>query len=194
MINTDKHLCIKYITGFILITIACFLFIYYSYKNIENISLPFLNGIYDEIDINIEIPQKLQNEIIINNGLSNFKLKSASVNHNKNGIKNFYTSFTQKSKFITITLPVEYENTFFNSVITANVVMGKSFFDFTNNEIRNFKKDYLNNNGTQFVKIYFPNNVTKIKNSRYINYKGNLNLLVITFLSFFYCLKIYALP
>lgn len=72
--------------------------------------------------------------------------------------------------------------------------MGKDFFYFTNNDIKNFKKEQLNNNGTQFVKLYFPNSVTKIKNGKYINYKGTFNLLVVTFLSFFYCLKIYTLP
>ncbi len=190
----NKNLSVKYIISLILIVLSCFLFIYYSLKNIETISLPFLNGIYDEIDINIEIPQNLKKVIIVNNGIENINLETQSINKNPTDIKNYNVSFNKKSKYIAITLPAEYEKSFLTSVVTANITMGKDFFYFSNRDINNFKKNEFNNNGTKFLKIYFPDNITKIKNNKYINYKGNFNLLVITFLSFFYCLKIYTLP
>ena len=173
----------------ILIVLSCFLFIYYSLKNIETISLPFLNGIYDEIDMNIEMPQNLKNVIKVNNGIENINFETQSINKNPTDIKNYNVSFNKKSKYIAIFLPEKYEKSFLTSVVTANVVMGKDFFYFTNNDIKNFKKEQLNNKGTQFVKLYFPNSVTKIKNGKYINYKGTCNLLVVTFLSFFIVLR-----
>ena len=194
MINTDRLLFTKYITGFVLIVISCLLFVYQSHKNIDVISLPFFNGIYDEIDINIEIPQNFKKVIIVNNGIKNINLETQSINKNPTDIKNYNVSFNKKSKYIAITLPAEYEKSFLTSVVTANITMGKDFFYFSNRDINNFKKNEFNNNGTKFLKIYFPENVTKTENSNYINYKGNFNLFVITFLSFFYCLNIYALP
>ena len=185
----NKNLSVKYIISLILIVLSCFLFIYYSLKNIETISLPFLNGIYDEIDMNIEMPQNLKNVIKVNNGIENINFETQSINKNPTDIKNYNVSFNKKSKYIAIFLPEKYEKSFLTSVVTANVVMGKDFFYFTNNDIKNFKKEQLNNNGTQFVKLYFPNSVTKIKNGKYINYKGTFNLLVVTFLSFFIVLR-----
>ena len=194
MINTDRLLFTKYITGFVLIVISCLLFVYQSYKNIDVISLPFFNGIYDEININIEIPQNLQSKIKIYNGLENIDLETKSVNNKSTDTINYSASFSQKSKYVAIILPEKYEKEFLASIVTANAAIGKEFFDFDNNEIRNFKREKYDNNGTKFIKIYFPENVTKTENSNYINYKGNFNLFVITFLSFFYCLNIYALP
>lgn len=92
----NKNLSVKYIISLILIVLYCFLFIYYSLKNIETISLPFLNGIYDEIDINIEMPQNLKNVIKVNNGIENINFETQSINKNPTDIKNYNVSFNKK--------------------------------------------------------------------------------------------------
>ena len=186
------------ILAFCMLCVSIFSFAFIAFKNFDNLKVPYFNGIYDDIVINIEtidldgIPIKLYLG-------DDKKFNFISRIHTKNPltIKNYYSNTIDYKKYkeLSIIYPADFAFDLQNYIVTSNVFIGKKHFYFNHKQVKTFEKRQIDINGQKYNQIILPQEVKKFQDAKYMNYKGNYNAFAVVFLSFFYsAFTLYLIP
>lgn len=178
------------IAVFLLIISALFLIFNGIKNNVWNLDIKYLGKAAIPIRTNIEFLNNFENgdnkiSISYDNKISNFN----STKNNSKFIQNTLDNNYPISK-LQLKIQKNSSNEIFNNIKTLSVFIGTNYYYFNNNEIKKWDKI---DSGENFISLSFPTKI-KYKNNTFYNYKGNLHLFVITFLSLFYMWQLFIIP
>ena len=162
--------------------------------NFKNLELPYFGKTYDTVYVNVEMPFLFNSGIGVAfndefTGLNSIYSEKFSFHP-----KNYYSVNSELVKSIGIVYQTKNEPFIIDYINSVNVIMGKSFYSFNKNQIKLFNKKKMILGGNEVTILEIPSHVTKVKNSEYVNYKGNYNATVSILLSIFYNWNLYIIP
>lgn len=181
----------------LVLIVSIFLFGLTAYKNFDKLIVPYFGSNYDDIVVNIEMPNSIIPIYLYmgqDKGVKKFnsRLKTNSALQ----ITNFYaqTNDLQKYKSLSIMYEDKFDIDLRDYIISSNIFIGASHFYFDREQIRQFELQKVKIGNNYYNKIILPDSLKKIPNSEYMNYKGNYNAIAVILLSFFYLYKVYLIP
>ena len=181
----------------LVLIVSIFLFGVTAYKNFDKLIVPYFGSNYDDIVVNIEMPNSIIPIYLYmgqDKGVKKFnsRLKTNSALQ----ITNFYaqTNDLQKYKSLSIMYEDKFDIDLRDYIISSNIFIGANHFYFDREQIRQFELQKVKIGNNYYNKIILPDSLKKISNSEYMNYKGNYNAIAVILLSFFYLYKVYLIP
>lgn len=184
--------------AFFMLCVSIFSFAFVALKNFDNLKVPYFNGIYDDVVINIETPDLdgIPIKLYLGNDKT-FNFISRFRTKNPLTITNYYSNTIDYKKYknLSIIYPADYTFDLRNYIATSNVFIGNKHFYFGHKDIKFFEQKIIEVNGKKVKQIILPSEIRKFKNAEYMNYKGNYNAVAVVFLSFFYsAFTLYLIP
>lgn len=188
----DKY---KNVLAFLLISLSFFLFASIADKNFDKLEVPYFMANYDDIIVNLEMPN-FGVPIYLYNGQKTIDyFRSKFTTATPTLITNFYAQTHQFKKYkeLSIIYNAKYGLELSKYIISSNIFMGSKHFYFDSEQIENFELKSIEINHKKYYQIVLPESIKKIQDAEYMNYKGVYNSISIVFLSFFYSIKLYII-
>ncbi len=185
----------RFLFSTLFIFCAICLFCFTAYKNVKILKVPYFRTLYDNVYVNFEIPFYLVKRVAIgfDDDLKNIYWDNIPLNFEDNYY--FYSfDFRSNAKNVYITINKKLFDKIIPQIKSVNLVVGKKFYYFDNEQIRNFEKSEITYKGTRIIRLKFPDYARKIQGAEHVGYNGNYHACVLVFLSFFYNIKLYILP
>lgn len=153
--------------GLICIILAIISFFISLMLNWEKFNIPYLNGIYTPVAVNIELPSKFQKTIKIN-----------GVDFSEPTTQNNTVIISQilNGKVKNLTLSTNNINVF-KEIISIDIFIGRKFYHFNSSDLNTQKE------------VTLP---IEHKNDA-LNYRGNFNAIAVIFLALFYNIKYFII-
>lgn len=164
-------------------------FAFIAFKNFDLLKVPYFNGIYDDIVVNIELSNI--NDIIpslYSNDGKFRKFYSRFYTKNPISLANYYTQTNNYKKYTELSIVYPYYQGFDlrDYIISSNIFIGKKHFYLNHKQLKNCEQKKVEIKGKLYNKITLPKEIRKNNTSSYMNYKGHYNSIAIVLLSFFY--------
>lgn len=184
--------------AFFMLCVSIFSFAFVALKNFDNLKVPYFNGIYDDVVINIETPDLdgIPIKLYLGNDKT-FNFISRFRTKNPLAITNYYSNTIDYKKYkkLSIIYPADFTFDLRNYIATSNVFIGNRHFYFGHKDIKFFEQKIIEVNGKKVKQLILPAEIRKFQNAEYMNYKGNYNAVAVVFLSFFYsAFTLYLIP
>ena len=164
-----------------MLCVSIFSFAFVAFKNFDNLKVPYFNGIYDDVVINIETPDLdgIPIKLYLGNDKT-FNFISRFRTKNPLTITNYYSNTIDYKKYkkLSIIYPADYTFDLRNYIATSNVFIGNKHFYFGHKDIKFFEQKIIEVNGKKVKQIILPSEIRKFQNAEYMNYKGNFVILL----------------
>lgn len=153
--------------GYVCLFIALLSFLISAGLNYEKFDIPYFKGLFTPIAVNIELPSEIQKSI---------KVNGEDFSEPANLSKKVIVSKNLNKKTEKLELSATNKD-IFKQVSSVDVFIGQKYYHFNN----------LNSTDKTTLSLEIPHK------GKYLNYKGSLNAIIVTFLALFYNIKIFII-